>query len=454
MAPSLRALGDLNLSSRTSARTICEVAAEAAALLIVAAESLEDGDIPLFRRWLADQPEWSDLPVILLEAAAPAGSAPDQIGMDDVFGNLIVVGRPFRPATLSRAVRAALRDRARQHEVRRLLQKVEESEALFASTFENESVGVAHVGSDARWMRVNQTLCGLLGREIQDLVGREVGEIIQPDYRQALDRALAEIGSGEVRTRSVEVRCVRQDGSLAWLEMGIAPARAIHRGAGYMVWIINGISARKRAEEDRRTLLRELAHRVKNTLAVIQSMAKQTARTTQTKQEFLVAFEGRITSLANTHNLLTDTNWNGVDLRDLVETQLQSVLDEAARRVSIDGPSVYLMPASATAIAMVFHEMATNARKYGALSVPQGGLGIVWETVVRPDGRHVMITWREHGGPRVRVPTREGFGTRLMRASGKSEFRYPPGGFEAYMDFALPPDAAPVDADGSPGPPP
>jgi PAS domain S-box-containing protein len=171
------------------------------------------------------------------------------------------------------------------------------------------------------------------------------------------------------------------------------------------------VTAREDAEAQRDLLLAELNHRVKNTLAVVQSIAHQTFKGRDASMDARRAFEGRLVALATAHNLLTQANWRGASLERVAGDVLQ-VRDANRDRVTLMGPDVSLQPKEALAIAMALHELCTNATKYGALSNEAGRVSVEWGWMDEPHG--LRLTWRERGGPPVTPPTRRGFGSRLV----------------------------------------
>jgi two-component sensor histidine kinase len=195
------------------------------------------------------------------------------------------------------------------------------------------------------------------------------------------------------------------------------------------------VTDRVLAERQQKLLLDELNHRVKNNLATVQSIARQTLRTQPDPAEFFAAFEGRLSALSATHDLLTATNWRSASLRDVVSKEFQP---HGVERYSLEGPEVSLSATHALAIGMVFHELATNAAKYGALSVATGHVAVRWSLSGAPDGRILDIAWRESGGPQVAPPGRTGFGTRLIEHSlqGSAALTYDPSGLRC--DIRLP----------------
>jgi two-component sensor histidine kinase len=194
---------------------------------------------------------------------------------------------------------------------------------------------------------------------------------------------------------------------------GRAAQTADHGGARRMAGVSLDVTERKRAEERQKLLVNELNHRVKNTLVSVQSIASQTLRTTDTPAAFRDAFEGRIMALSHTHDLLTQQNWEGASLREIFDFELEAF---AARdRIAFDyARDVQLSPKATVALGMAIHELATNALKYGALSVPDGAVRVDWA----PEGTRttcLRLTWTERGGPPVVPPPPRDFGARLAR---------------------------------------
>jgi two-component sensor histidine kinase len=161
-------------------------------------------------------------------------------------------------------------------------------------------------------------------------------------------------------------------------------------------------------------LIRELHHRVKNTLATVQALVSATARSTTTVQEFHQAFSARIVSLANTHTLLTEDHWQTASLREMLNNEL-GPYDENGRRVILKGPDVELASELAVPTGMALHELTTNALKHGALSVPEGWIEIAWDVEPDAEARKLSFEWIERGGPPVSPPTRRGFGSTLLQ---------------------------------------
>ena len=229
-------------------------------------------------------------------------------------------------------------------------------------------------------------------------------------------KALDPEGDGKY---DVEYRVKQLDGSWRWLSAwGLVEFEG--EGAGRKPVAIAGASRDltelKRAEETQRLLVAELNHRVKNTLATVQAIAAQTLRYSADPAEFATNFSGRIQALAQAHSLLSDGVWRGTDLAELIRDQLRlGSLDEA--RVTTSGPEVRLPPQLALHLALILHELGTNARKYGALSVAQGEVVLEWTM----SDKALSLRWVERGGPAVSMPKKLGFGTTLIEQSAKAE---------------------------------
>ena len=201
------------------------------------------------------------------------------------------------------------------------------------------------------------------------------------------------------------------------------------------------------AEERQRLLLNELNHRVKNTLASVQSLARQSLVNAKDIDTYYKAFEARLMALSQTHNLLTAQNWEGASLFDILAAELRPYSggrQGGGARFTIQGEQdVRLRPKAAVALGMAFHELATNAVKYGALSTPAGHVALRLRLDDQPSDRRLMIEWTESGGPAVVKPDRQGFGSRLLERglagelAGRVRLDYHPTGLSCRMDLPL-----------------
>ncbi|MEI9805640.1 MAG: HWE histidine kinase domain-containing protein [Pseudolabrys sp.] len=190
----------------------------------------------------------------------------------------------------------------------------------------------------------------------------------------------------------------------------------LHDEAGKLVGAVNmlvDITERKRSEEQQALLVRELHHRVKNTLATVQAIMGSTARSSESIEDFKTALIGRIGALAKTHRLLTDEA-GAVSFGDLLHNELDAFDDGSDGRITITGPDVTLTTQLAVSLGMAVHELTTNAAKYGSLSVFGGKVDVTWSVTIEATRRTLNFDWVESSGPQVAPPRRQGFGSRLL----------------------------------------
>lgn len=208
------------------------------------------------------------------------------------------------------------------------------------------------------------------------------------------------------------------------LDLGVTIARQL----GFSI-------ERQQTEEQRDLLLAELSHRVKNTLTTVMSIARQSFAAGKEVPEAGSSFEARLRALAQTHTRLAESNWSGASLETMLRDELTPYAQEERENIRLSGPSLELNPSAAVTVGMLFHELATNAAKHGALSTSEGRVEVVWR--VERDGHHVVIGWTECGGPRVATPERSGFGRLLLERAvaaslgGGVDLRFDPAGLQA-----------------------
>jgi PAS domain S-box-containing protein len=232
--------------------------------------------------------------------------------------------------------------------------------------------------------------------------------MVHPEDRERMAAARRAIDAGEAFSPFDEYRLTKPGGDTVWLENH----RTLFEEAGrYVIGITQDVTRRKRAEQRVQLLLREASHRAKNQFAVIQAIARETLRSTGPSQ-FEEAFTKRVGALARSHDLLVNGNGNAVELRELVAAHLAPFGAEA--RAVITGAGLGILPNAAQYLGMAFHELSTNATKYGALSIPNGTIEIRWTVVADPAGDRIVIEWLEHGGPPVAAPPSRGFGTSVL----------------------------------------
>ena len=265
----------------------------------------------------------------------------------------------------------------------------------------------------------------IFGYEPKEMIGQSIIKIIPPELRQEEDEILAKLKRGEHIAHYETVRLAK-DGRRLNISLSVSP---VLDKTGRIIGaskIARDVTEKKRVEAIQRVLIEELNHRVKNTLAMTQAIASQSLRHARSASDFVESFTGRVQALAKAHSLLTDRKLEGAELTELVREQV--TLGVADERVICSGPTVILGAQPAIHLALVLHELATNARKYGGLSVPQGRLSVKWE-VHSSGSRTLLLDWTESGGPQVSAPLTAGFGTTLIERTlqthgGQATVRY------------------------------
>jgi two-component sensor histidine kinase len=247
---------------------------------------------------------------------------------------------------------------------------------------------------------------------------------------------MADVLRSGISVRQQEVHIERPDGSRG---IALVDIEAVKDSDGNIIGAVNcfqDITERKWAEEREKTLAREVDHRAKNLLALVQAAVQLTHA--DTVKDFKAAIEGRLQALSNAHSLIAQSRWTGADLHSLVMEELAPYRAAETSRADIGGPTLVLEPKSAQTIAIVLHELTTNAVKYGALSVPSGRLLIEWSR----GETQLVIRWSEIDGPPIKPPSREGFGTRVIGRvvhdlEGKLHFHWNPDGLACEIIIPL-----------------
>jgi PAS domain S-box-containing protein len=310
-----------------------------------------------------------------------------------------------------------------RREVARQTAALQRSTAEFRALFEEGGAGKCELVPETQhFRRVNLRLCEMLGRDQDELVRLSLHDVLHPDDRIVEEPAYRALLDGNSDTYFAEKRFVCPGDELLWCEIS---ATVLRDDSGRPVWtvaVIQDITNRKQAEETRRLLVRELAHRVKNTLQVARSLADQTGRYVSDLDSFLALYQGRLRALAMAHDQLFKTDWSGAQLDDVITGTLNAFGPEFAERVELDVPDMLLPSSETQTLALILNELATNAAKYGALSDDKGRVAIVSrvETGEKQAGapdKWLCLEWTEEGGPEVTKPERPGFGmTFLTRA--------------------------------------
>jgi PAS domain S-box-containing protein len=297
--------------------------------------------------------------------------------------------------------------------------RAEADSARLAAIVDSSEDAIISKSLDGRVASWNAAATRILGYEAAEMIGQPITRIIPPELLEEETMILARLRRGE-RIEHFETVRATKDGRRVYVSLTVSPVRD---RAGRIVGaskILRDITERKRAEETQELLVGELNHRVKNTLATVQSVAAQTLRQAQSPSDFVPSFLSRIQALASTHTLLTQSNWQGADVTALVQAQL-FVDDTDEERIACSGPQIILEPQLALHLAMVLHELGTNARKHGALVARDGRISVSWAVEEAPV-RALHLRWREAGVRRTNrdAPPKPGFGTLLIERSMRS----------------------------------
>lgn len=269
---------------------------------------------------------------------------------------------------------------------------------------------------NGRFVDCNDAMARMYGLDqAEDLIGKTLDFPLPSSDPEARAYLAGLICSGYSVTG---VESVEQDSAGNFKYFDNSMIAVIEDGQLKRLWgIQRDITDRKKAEEQRTLLINELNHRVKNTLATVQSIASQTLRNASTVQDAKEAFEGRLMALARVHDVLTTESWEGAELMDIVAQALAPYRSFGEERLTMGGPEVRLSPRIALALSMALQELTTNAVKHGALSNATGKVDIVWDIERAEPESRLHLRWQESGGPPVQIPTRQGFGSRLIERS-------------------------------------
>lgn len=298
---------------------------------------------------------------------------------------------------------------------------------------------------DARIIFANDSFLALSGYGRDELLGRNFYSLMD----QGTDpEALAQVKAAfnGANNHNSEICYRRKDGRQFWADLFISPVRDEN---GHVIQYFASVIDLTRHIEERaksRMLIDELNHRVKNTLTTVQSIVSQALRNASDPAEIREAIESRLLALSRSHDLLTRENWESAGLRDIVNAALEpfGVANGGSERFKVTGENVRFTPKAALALGIAFHELATNAVKYGAFSGETGCVRVAWSIEQRDDGNRLILRWTEEGGPPVTPPAKKGFGSRVIERGlafelgGKTLLDYRPDGVVCTIDIPLP----------------
>ncbi|MBW3616758.1 MAG: PAS domain S-box protein [Proteobacteria bacterium] len=352
----------------------------------------------------------------------------------DVRGRVLtdVRGRP-------RKITGVVLDVSSRHEA---YAAAEESERRFRTMADSAPALIWMSDAEGRITFANRHYEQVFGKPADSMAENGWRGVVHPDDLEAFERGFFE-AFAQREPVTLYTRVLDREGKQRWLRCEAVPRRQANGAfVGYTGCNVD-VTEAKLAEEHQQLLLRELDHRVKNTLTVVMGIAAQTARSSRSIEDFTSSFMERVSALSRAHSLLTAQHWESTSLHDLADVVLAPHID-SEDRLSFEGPVVLLTPKAALAMSLILHELITNAAKHGALSIPQGRIVLDWTSPSNDAGRKVRLRWRETGVSDLRPPSRRGFGTKLIEASvrmelgGSSSAQWRDDGLEQMIEFPLP----------------
>jgi PAS domain S-box-containing protein len=315
----------------------------------------------------------------------------------------------------------------------------------FEDFFENGAIGLHIVGGDGIILRANKAELAMMGYTAEEYMGRNITEfhadapVIQDILTRLTGGEKLDRYPARLRTKSGDIRDVIITSSALFESGKFLNTRCFTIDVTETIKAQKLLEAeRKRAEDQQTLLIRELHHRVRNTLATVTAIMGTTMRFSAGMEEFKEAFTGRIVALSKTHSLLTDETSQSISLRSLLRSELEP-FDDATGRIALDGADVLLTAEIAVPLGMIIHELTTNAVKHGALSAFGGTLSVAW----REQGGRMTLSWNEANVPILEAPTRTGFGQQLLtrvlpqQLHGVLHTEYAADGLRLCLDFPL-----------------
>ncbi len=349
--------------------------------------------------------------ILLTIGAAPPGEA-----LQHADGFLIEPVHPIELVSLARTLLRLNRWEAAAWEASDTALLHSRLNSLYSSSID----AIATIDSDDTVSSWNAAAERLFGYTAAEALGKPLPGLDAPaDQLLGRRKYLQHLHDGE----PIEYQALRyrKNGEPVEIWVRGAPIKAPDGRMIGACLIFRDMTAQKQREQHIHFLMRELTHRSKNLLAVIQAMARQSLSHLTSPEEFVTRFSERLSGLAGSHDLLSNVDWEGASLIDLIRSQLRHYQEHFDARFRLEGPDLFLKPEAAQNIGIALHELSTNAAKYGALSVPNGNVSISWAVKTEKDIPRLQMIWQEKGGPAVTSPGRKGFGHVVMdRITGQA----------------------------------
>jgi PAS domain S-box-containing protein len=293
-----------------------------------------------------------------------------------------------------------------------------ESEERYRGIYQHAETGIAITDLTGRFQSCNPAYAAMLGYTERELLSLDFQQLLHPADRQENVQAGVQLRAGAIPSFELFNRYIRKDGKTLWVHKRVSLLRDAAGNPTHHIVLVTDMTERKRYEEHIGLLLKEVNHRAKNMLALVQAIARQTVAADP--KDFVERFGERVRALAASQDLLVKAEWKGVDLHALIRSQLAHFSDLIGARIHLDGPALFISATAAQNIGMALHELATNAGKYGALSSAAGRVDIDWRLESAENGEErFQLSWRESGGRPVTKPERSGFGTIVISSMVK-----------------------------------
>lgn len=370
------------------------------------------------------------------------GADQNSLGDDNSLGLFVIVAI-MDVAVISALLMAYAAARRALARVADLNRRLTLSEARFRDVVESAPDAMVIADRSGRIVLANAETERLFGYARGELMGRPLEELMPMRFRPGHDACVRDFAPREGVKRmgsELELYGVTRDGHEFPIETNLSVL--LDAGGALVSGVIRDLTARKVSDERRNLLIGELNHRVKNTLASVQSIVRHTLKAAADPGEFGVSVNARLAALSQSHDVLTRNDWAGASIHEIVAEQLSPYDRGAGAAFALFGDKIQLTPNRAVALGMAIGELATNAAKFGALS-GSGMVEVSWRRRKAGDEERVRLTWVERGGPRVKAPLREGFGSRMIKRSlltglhGSAKLDFAEEGLTCVLDFPL-----------------
>lgn len=309
---------------------------------------------------------------------------------------------------------------------------------VFHTLIESAPNGLLVIDAQGRIVFLNTYVERILGYQPDELLGQSV-DVLVPERLRGRHSGLRHAFASDPRERPMgvgrDLPARRRDGTELPVEIGLKPIRSA--GHDFVLIVLVDISERKRVEERQRLLIGELNHRIQNLFAVVQSVALHSLGGNRSLLDAREVFIDRLQSLGRAYTMMTEQQWRGAPLRQILTAETSAFAD----RVSLEGVDLMVRQNAAQSFALLLHELTTNAVKYGALSAPGGRIEVRWQVDRDRHPGLFVLSWQESGGPEVALPTRTGYGRKIiedtMRRIGKHQIEYAPAGLKYRMEAPI-----------------